>query len=44
VDFWNLDEFEGVTPIKIQELATRLLRKISEILATPQEMRGQREF
>ncbi len=44
VDLWSLDEFEGVTPIKIQELATRLLRKISEILATPQEMRGQREF
>jgi len=44
VDLWGLDEFEEVSPIKIQELATLLLRKISDILATPQEMRGQREF
>jgi hypothetical protein len=44
VDLWNLDEFEGVTPAQIRELATRLLDQIPEILATPLEKRGHREW
>lgn len=43
VDLWSLEEFEGVTPAKIRELATHLLNQIPEILATPLEIRGQRE-
>ena len=43
VDLWSLDEFEGVTPSKIRELATRLLNQIPEILATPLEKRGHRK-
>ena len=44
VDLWSLDVFEGVTPAQIRELATRLLNQIPEILATPFEKRGQREW
>ena len=43
VDLWSLEEFEGVTPARIQELTTRLLDQIDEILATPLELRGQRD-
>jgi len=44
VDLWSLDKFEGVTPTKIRELATHLLNQIAEILTTPLELRGQREW
>lgn len=44
VDLWSLDEFEGVTPAQIRELATRLLDQIPEILAMPLEQRGHREW
>jgi len=44
VDLWSLDEFEGVTPSKIRELATQLLNQIPEILAMPLEQRGHREW
>lgn len=43
VGLWSLDEFEGVDPAQIRELATRLLDQIPEILATPLEKRGHRE-
>jgi hypothetical protein len=44
VDLWSLDEFEGVTPAQIRELAAHLLDQISDILATPLEKRGHREW
>ncbi|MDY0261894.1 hypothetical protein [Syntrophotalea acetylenica] len=44
MDLWSLDEFEGVTPSKIRELATQLLNQIPEILAMPLEQRGHREW
>ena len=44
VDFWSLEEFEGVTPAKIQGLAAHLLNQIPEILGTPFEQRGHREW
>ena len=44
VDLWSLDEFEGVTPTKIRELASHLLNQIAEILTTPLGLRGQREW
>jgi hypothetical protein len=44
VDLWSLDEFEGVTPAQIRELATCLLDQIPEILDTSLEKRGQREW
>jgi hypothetical protein len=44
VDLWSLDEFEGVTSAQIRELAIRLLDQIPEILATPFEKRGHREW
>ncbi len=43
VDLWSLEEFEGVTPARIQELAIRLLDQTGEILATPLGLRGQRD-
>jgi hypothetical protein len=44
VDLWSLDEFEGVTPSKIRKLAAHLLNQIPEILDTPLEKRGHREW
>jgi len=44
VDLWSLVEFEGVTPAKIRELAAHLLNHISEVLGTPLEQRGHREW
>lgn len=44
VDLWSLEEFEGVTPARIQELATFLLDQTCEIQATQLEIRGQREW
>lgn len=44
VDLWSLDEFEDVTPAQIQELAAHLLNQIPDILGTPLEKRGQREW
>jgi len=43
VDLWSLEEFEGVTPATIRELASHLLNEIPEILGTPLEQRGHRE-
>lgn len=44
VGFRSLEEFEGVTPAKIQGLAAYLLNQIPEILGTPFEQRGHREW
>ncbi len=44
VDLWSLDEFEGVTPSEIRELATQLLNQIPKILAMPLEQRGHRKW
>ncbi|WP_303720372.1 hypothetical protein [Malonomonas rubra] len=44
VDLRSLDEFEGVTPAKIRELASHLLDQIPEILAMPLEQRGHRKW
>lgn len=44
VDLWSLDEFEGVTPAQIQELVAHLLNQIPDILSTPLEKRGQRDW
>ncbi|MBE0574276.1 MAG: hypothetical protein IH613_00100 [Desulfuromonadales bacterium] len=44
VDLWSLDEFEGVTPAQIRELAAHLLNQIPKILAMTLEQRGHREW
>ncbi len=44
VDLWSLDEFAGVTPAQIRELSIHLPDQIPEILATPLEKRGHREW
>jgi hypothetical protein len=44
VDLWSLEEFEGVNSAKIRALAIDLLNQITEVLATPLEQRGHREW
>jgi len=42
VKLWNLEEFEGVTVNKINQLATNLNRQVNEVLGTPLNQRGVR--
>ena len=42
VELWNLEEFEGVTVNKINQLATNLNRQAKEVLDTPLNQRGVR--
>ncbi len=42
VDLWNLEEVEGVTVNKINQLATNLNRQAKEVLGTPLNQRGVR--
>jgi len=42
VEFWHLEEFEGVTAGTIRELATELCRRVDEVLATSLNERGNR--
>jgi hypothetical protein len=43
VDFWNLEEEEGVTAERIRELAMELCEKAGEVLSVPFDKRGGRE-
>jgi len=44
VEFWNLDEYEGVTAIIIKELAIKLNHLAAKVLTTPLSERGKREY
>lgn len=44
VDFWNLEEEEGVTAAKISELALELCEKADDVLSVPFNKRGGIEW
>jgi hypothetical protein len=41
VDYWNLEEEEGVTATMMKEIALGLYRRAKETLAKPQTQRGK---
>jgi RNA processing factor Prp31 len=43
VDYWNLQEEEGITPEEIKKLAENLLCQSEMLLVTPLKGRGTRE-
>jgi hypothetical protein len=40
VDYWNLEEEEGITPAAIKEYAVELLLQVDKVLTTPLNERG----
>lgn len=44
VEFWNLEEEEGVTATMISELAVDLASQVEKVLATPMAERGSEEM
>jgi hypothetical protein len=44
VEFWNLEEEEGVTATIISELAVDLASQVEKVLATPMAERGFEEM
>jgi hypothetical protein len=44
VDYWNLQEKEGITPEEIKKLADNLFRVSEIVLVTPIKERGTRDW
>lgn len=44
VDYWNLEEEEGVTPVMIKKGATTLCRRVEAVQATPLNQRGKSKW
>jgi hypothetical protein len=44
VEYWNLQEEEGITPEKMKKLAENLLRISEIVLVTPIKERGSRDW
>jgi hypothetical protein len=44
VGFWDLEEEEGVTVVRIKELALELCEKADDVLLVPPSKRGRRPF
>lgn len=44
VDFWNLEEVEGVTAERVSELALELCEKAGDVLSVPSNKRGRIEW
>lgn len=44
VEFWSLEEEEGITATKIMELAVALCGKVDFVMATPLNQRVKREW
>ncbi|MDX8406900.1 MAG: hypothetical protein R8L58_00785 [Mariprofundaceae bacterium] len=44
VDYWNLEEEEGLSATSIQKIAMELNDQLQSILATPLNDRGKREW
>lgn len=44
VDYWNLEEEEGVTPAMIKKGAVALCRRVEAVQATPLNQRGERKW
>lgn len=42
VEFWSLEEFEGVTAATIKKMVAKLCRQVDEVLATPLSERDGR--
>ncbi|MFZ5564813.1 MAG: hypothetical protein ACOZBW_12245 [Thermodesulfobacteriota bacterium] len=44
VDYWNLEEAEGVTPAMIKKGVTALCRRVDAVQETPLNQRGKRDW
>ena len=44
VDYWNLEEEEGITPVEIKKFSRNLRRRIEKVLRTPLGERGPKRW